>query len=307
MHQTRTRERSWMSPDATGSDLLYASDESRGEVDVYSYATPNRQLKGRLEGFNTPMGDCSDASGNVYITDFIAAAVLEYARGAERSKRRLNVKGYPIGCSVDPASGNLAVSAFEDADQSTGSGGVWIYPNGSGSPELYTDPNLTFYWPPGYDNHGNLFVEGNSPNAPTLDELPKGGRSFTEISLSGASIASPGGAMWDGSEVAVTDQAYQGGSTTAIYRVRISGSSGTVTSITQLTDSCNASGGTDVAAPWIMGETVVGGNLDCTFRLDYWNYARGGHPTKWVDASIAPEYGSGQTVSARGAPISRYR
>lgn len=290
-------DKGWMRADAKNVALLYASDEARGEVDVYDYTRPSRELVGRLNGFNLPQGVCSDTSGNVYITDFIRADVVEYAKGASRPKRRIKVTGDPIGCSVDPATGDLAVSAFEDADKSTGSGGVWVYPKGSGSPALYTDANLSFYWSPGYDGSGNLFVEGQNPNAPTLDELARGRKRLMEISLSGASISAPGGAMWDGTYVAVTDQAFEGGNTTAIYRVRIAGSSGTVASTVQLADSCDASGGTKVAQPWTDGTTVVGGNLDCTFRFDYWSYAKGGSPKRSIEAAIAPEYGAGQTVS----------
>jgi hypothetical protein len=288
---------SWIRPDAKGKPLLYASDEGRGEVDVYDFERPSRRLEGRLFGFNLPLGMCSDASGNVYVTDFVKAEAVEYAKGASKPKRHVKVTGNPIGCSVDATTGNLAVSAFQDANQTTGAGGVWIFAHGSGSPVLYSDPNLTFYWSPGYDDKGNLFVEGENPNAPTLDELARGATSLSEISLSGTSIGSPGGVMWDGKYVAAADQAYDGGTTTAIYRVSISGSTGTVASIVQLSDSCNASGGTAVAQPWISGTTVVGGNLDCTFRFDYWSYPKGGKPIKSIDASIAPEYGSGQTIS----------
>ncbi|MFY9718040.1 MAG: hypothetical protein WAK16_00205 [Candidatus Cybelea sp.] len=293
----RSGRSSWVRAIAKNAELLYASDEGRGEVDIYLYARPNKELVGRLAGFDIPSGECSDGAGNVYVTDFIAADVLEFARGGSTPKKTLSVKGEPIGCSIDPTTGNLAVSAFEGAERRTGSGGVWIFPNAKGKPTLYADAELQEYWSPGYDNKGNLFVEGEKPNSPTLDELPRGGGSFEEIALSGATITSPGGVMWDGAYVAAGDQEYQGGLSTAIYRVRISGSTGNVVRTTQLTDACNASGATDVVQPWVEGTEVVGGDISCSLRFDYWNYARGGAPTKSIHANIAPEFGSGQTIS----------
>src|SRR5579863_4376250 len=58
--------RSWVSPAAAGQDLLYVSDDS-GVVYVLTY--PAGKLVGTLSGFGGPGGLCSDAKGNVFITD----------------------------------------------------------------------------------------------------------------------------------------------------------------------------------------------------------------------------------------------
>jgi hypothetical protein len=164
LHMHPSHRRSWMNPDAKKTDLLYVSDEGSGVVDVYSYKTPNgKGLMGQLTGFEFPYGDCSDEAGNVYIDDFLASQVVEYAKGGTTPLKTLAVTGLPIGCSVDPATGNLAVSAFVEANPSTTCGGVWVFAGGSGTPTLYEDPNICEYWSPGYDNASNLSSRARAP------------------------------------------------------------------------------------------------------------------------------------------------
>src|SRR5580692_2579193 len=50
--------KSWMSPSAKKSALLYVSDAGSGDVYVYSY--PKGKLTGTLTGFNFPEGECAD-------------------------------------------------------------------------------------------------------------------------------------------------------------------------------------------------------------------------------------------------------
>jgi hypothetical protein len=294
-----SRRRSWMSPDAKKSDLLYVSDADKAEVDVYSYKAPNSHgLEGQLTGFVLPYGDCSDSAGNVYIDDFAAENIVEYAKGGTTPIKTLTITGLPIGCSVDPTTGNLAVSAFAAANPSTGCGGVYVFASASGTPTLYEDSNVCSYWPAGYDNAGNLFVEGESPNAPTIDELPSGGSSFTELTLDGFTLYLPAGIMWNGtaSGLGAGDQDYDGGANSGIYQITVSNGTATLVRGTSLKDSC-ASSVTDVVQPWIMGKKVVAGNLSCTYRFNYWNYANGGVPKKSINANIAPEGALGETVS----------
>jgi hypothetical protein len=104
--------------------------------------------------------------------------------------------------------------------------------------------------------------------------------------------------MFDGTYMALTDQEYGGVPITGIYRVRIAGSTGIGVSAIGLEDPCSPSGPyTKVVQPWVRGALVVGGNLDCTSRFDYWNYTHGGYPVKSISAAIAPGAAYGQTVS----------
>jgi hypothetical protein len=295
------RRRSWMRPGATADSLLYVSSVGNGVVDVYDYKTGEQE--GGLSGLQYPYGQCVDAAGDVYVTQFFGAAITEYAHGGTSAIKTLSGPGYPIGCSVDPTTGNLAVSSWVDAYGSSQCGGVWVYPDASGTPTLYSDPNVCQgYWPPGYDPSGNLFIEVDGPPS-YLDELAVGGGTFTELSLVGATIHLPTSVMWDGAYLVGGDQEYNGRNTTAIYRIAISGSTATVVKITTLTDTCSPSGNyTDVVQPFVYDKTkhlktVLGGNLWCSYRFDFWKYAKGRNPKRTLSSEDAPENPYGQSVS----------
>jgi hypothetical protein len=305
-----------MAPDAKKKNLLYVSNYFRYsqysqptiEVDVYNYnpdLRPPKKLLGKLTGFGFPYGECTDKAGDVFVVDWAKADIVEYAHGGASPIATLNDPGYyPIGCSVDPTTGNLAVANFGGICLTCSPpGNVAIYQNASGSPTLYTYQSPAYYFPPGYDNKGNLFVEiQTTAGQNLLAELPSGGSSFTTISLSGWTINFPAGVMWDGSYVAGSDQEYKNPSVadTGIYRIQISGSSGTVVSSIGLKENCTGSENNILAVqPWIQKNRVVAGNLynACLYDYEYWNYANGGFPIKQIPSGIAPEQGWGQTVS----------
>ena len=104
--------RSWMSPIAKRVPLLYVSVWDTGVVYVYSY--PKAKLLGKLVGIlDTPSGMCSDSKGNVWITNFHGEGITEYAHGGTKPIATLSDPGTdPNGCSVDPLTGNLAVTGF---------------------------------------------------------------------------------------------------------------------------------------------------------------------------------------------------
>lgn len=287
-----SRRRAWVDPGAKNQPLLYASDGANGVVDIYAYKDPKRLL-GQLTGFQLPYGECSDKAGHVYVVDFGGQKIVKYAHGATKRLETLkDALGYPIGCSVDPTTGNLAVANFADT------AGIEVYQNGSGQPRQYADKNFARYWPPGYDGDGNLYVEGQDAAGNfRFAELLAGQPAFLDISLD-FTLFYPGSVMFDGTYMALTDQEYGGVPITGIYRVRIEGSTGIGITAIGLTDSCSSSGPyTKVVQPWVHGALVVGGNLDCTSRFDYWNYTNGGDPVKSISAEIAPASAYGQTVS----------
>lgn len=289
----RNRRRPWMSPDADRKELLYASDAANGTVDVYDYRNPNRLL-GQLTGFQLPYGECSDRRGQVYVADFGALDVVEFDHGQSHPLRTIkDTGGYPIGCSVDPLSGNLAISNFADT------AGVEVYPNASGQPESYEDTNFVEYWPPGYDNAGNLFVEGLDASGNfRFAELPAGGSGFLDITLDFSAFY-PGSVMYDGTYMALTDQEYGDYPGTGIYRVNVEGERGIGVGAVEFVDNCSVGGlpYTKIVQPWIQGGLVVGGDLDCTSRFGYWSYENGGYPLKAIPSAIAPVAAYAQTVS----------
>jgi DNA-binding beta-propeller fold protein YncE len=272
---------SWMAPDAKGKDLLYVSDQGTNDVYVYSY--PKGKLTGTLTGFNVPDGECVDQTGDVFITNYSASNIVEYAHGGTSPIATLSDKGYhPSGCSVDPTTGNLAVTNFETTHSLRGD--VAIYQGAKGSPKLhYTDPRIYSMYFCGYDNAGNLFVDGTTAgSAFAFAELPSGGRSFRNITLKQTISGGPGGVQWDGSHVAVLVQG-----TNVIYQFTINGKKGTEVGSTSL------GGASYVIQFWKEGSDVIGpdfGNAD----VGIWKYPAGGAATKIITGLDQPE---GATVS----------
>jgi hypothetical protein len=294
--------KSWMLPDAGKQWLLYVSDGTTGTVDVYNYRAQAGKLYGQITGFSAPYGQCIDRSGNVYIVDLGSAKIYEFAHGATTPiATATDDYGFPIGCSVDPTTGNIAVSDFYGPNYEPG--GIDIFSGGlSGSQTNYADPNLSQAWPGGYDPKGNLYVEGtNTAFATTFVELPAGSGSFKL--LSGLSIGFSAGVQWDGSYIAATDQGYLGGHTSAINRVTVSGSAVTVVRTTVFTDKCfKKTDDMDMSQPFIGGtmrskNAVIAGNLDCLHRLNVFDYTNGGKPKRIFPASISPGTAIGQSLS----------
>ena len=268
------RRGSWVSPDATTvKPLLYVSDDGTNEIYIYSY--PGGKLEGQLAGFSNPEGLCTDASGDVFVANNKTSTILEYAHGSANLKATLSDPGYyPIGCSVDPTTGNLAVT--NTYNTSSGAGSVAIYTNAAGTPTIYTDAVLVHPRLCGYDPTGNLYVDGfNASSAFAFAELAKGAAAFTDITLN-QSIVSPESTQWHGKYVAVGD-----GSTNTIYRFTISGTTGTEVGSTVL------GGAKTVSQWWIAGKTVIGGDSGAG-DLDYWAFPAGGVATKTITGLSQP-------------------
>ncbi len=282
----RSDRASWISPKAkTTGPLLYTSNQDFSEIDVYGYKT--RKLVGQItSGVVYPYGECADVAGNVWITNFAGFDLAEYARSARKPTKQLTDDyGYPIGCSVDPKTGDLAVANFEGSASGYG-GNIVIYHGAAGSGKVYTQAS-TYVWPPSYDDKDNLFVEGENivTDAHELFELPKDGKSLIEISLP-FTIDFPAGVNWDGKYVDANDQGYENTATTGVYRLTISGSTATLVSQTGYTDSCY-NNYVDVVQAVIDGNKYIGGNLYCqdaaAYRIDYWSYSGGGNPLEYIN------------------------
>jgi hypothetical protein len=274
---------SWMAPAAKRKDLLYVSDQ--GTADVYVYSYPRGRLMGTLTGFEDPQGLCVDKAGNVFIVNQGTSNILEYAHGGTSPIATLSDSGYfPVGCSVDPMTGNLAVANLESA---TGGyqGNVSIYADAQGTPTTYTDPNIYYFLFCGYDNKGNLYADGETAasqsNTFAFGKLPRRSSTFTNILLD-QTIYYPGGVQWDGNHVAVGDQ-----DVNAIYQFTISGTVGTKVGSTQL------NGASTVVQFWIHREKVIGPDINSA-NVMFWNYPAGGTATKTITGLSEP---FGSTVS----------
>lgn len=296
--------RSWMSPDAKkAKKLLYVSDGATRSVYVYNYKT--RAMVGQLTGFAIPEGQCVDKKGDVWITDANGGApVVEYAHGGTNPIKSLPTRGYAFGCSVSP-DGDLAVSNTYSSNQYK-IGDIEVWRHASGAPTSFKNTECPTPGPPGYDDNGTLYVESSPPFGPHANvcELRKGGKKLTFISVS-QQIGGPGGVQWDGKELTLTDTAYDGTSTTAIYQAWGPPSELEIIGTTALSDPCDG-GYTSVDQPFIVGATntpvsheegtvVVGSNGLCKSRVDFWSYPAGGNPIATL--SPAPAQPEGQSVS----------
>ena len=305
--QHSEHRKSWISPDVkTIKKLLYISDGE--DVNVFNYKT--KALVGMLGyvGF-LQRGQCVDKLGNVWFTSggqFAAyGSAIEYAHGGKTPLKTLNTEGSSIGCSIDPTSGDLAVANASNA--TSGPSNVAIFKNASGTPKLYYSYYCGAPTSPGYDQNGNLYVEGDvSYGLPsTVCEIPHRGKALRPISFN-VSIPIPEGVMWDGKYITLATGI---GSPikTAIYQMAedVSGNLKKVGK-TVLTDTCNGVRA-EVEQPFIVGNentpanrrqgnVVVGGNMACAGTFDYWNYPAGGNPIEtfpsynnysWLSQSVS--------------------
>jgi DNA-binding beta-propeller fold protein YncE len=266
--------------EAASQDLLYVSDTITNDVYVYSY--PRAKLVHTLSGLTDPAGECVDRDGDVFVANTGRNNIIEYAHGATSLKATLDDPGYfPIGCSVDPTTGNLAVTNVSPS--SSASGNVVVYLRAKGRPTGdYADAAMPDPLLCGYDDAGNLFVDGTGPSgAFAFAELRSGEKKLANVSLN-QHIGNAGGVQWDGSHIAVGDQ-----STNTIYRFDVSGKQGKVAGSTQL------GGATQVFQFWIAGAKVIGADAYAA-DVGIWKYPAGGAAVKIIDGLYAP---LGVTVS----------
>jgi hypothetical protein len=218
MATPQSHGKSWMDAAAKSDKLLYINDFINADVEVFTY--PQLRLAGVLTGFSELRGMCTDPTGYVWITDQAKGEVFEYAHGGTTPVNVLTAPD-PWGCATSPRGGDLAVSY-------AAAGQIEIFHNAAGSGTVVTDANFAGTNFLGYDKTGNLFVDGyDSSNKFHYAELPAGGNSFTDITLS----QTPGGegnVQWDGTYMAIGDTAQ------TIYQTQGS----TVVSSTTLGNRC---------------------------------------------------------------------
>lgn len=272
---------SWIEPAAKRSDLLYVTDQ--GTMDVYVFSYPQGTLEGTLTGFDEPSGLCTNKTGDVFVVNAFGQNIIEYAHGGTSPIATLSDPGeFPSGCSVDPTTGNLAVTNYCTGSSCAGAGSLSIYASASGSPKLYADLEISHFDFCGYDKNGNLFLDGTRKNgAFAFAELPAGKSKLRNITLN-QSIVSPGNVQWDGTYVAVGDN-----KAGVVYQFTVSKNLGTKAGSTRLRGSKN------IVQFWIESVTIIGPNSDAA-NVQFWNYPAGGRATKTITGLTRP---IGATVS----------
>jgi hypothetical protein len=263
-------ERSWMAPGTTAEDLLYAAAYGSGKVYVFSY--PDGKLVGTLTGLDGPWGVCASKTNDVWITNFVSRNIVEYERGGTQPIKTLtDSSGYPVACSVDPSTGNLAVANVYAPHN--GRGGILIFDNASGTPKAYTAANLYYYYSVGYDSGGALFADGTAVHGSFgLVLLPKDATAFETIATK-QKIHYPVGVQWLGSYLAVGDTTNSGPGESGVVHVKISNGSGKELYDTKVTG--------DVQAFEVAGSFVVASEGDGVLLFDY---PDGGSPKKKIQA-----------------------
>jgi hypothetical protein len=268
---------------APSQELLYVSD--LGAYAVYVYTFPSLSRVAKLTGFNEPQGECVDSSGNVWITNSGTSQIWEFAHGGTKPIVQLHDPlGYPVGCAIDPTTGNLAVTNLSDF---SGAGGVVIYEHATGTPRSYSNSKQYYYYFDGYDPKGNLYVSGTtSTKQYLLSVLPHGGHSLALVTIKSATLHLPGTVAWSASKLVLGDQRCKGRTSSCLYELAVSGRTATVTATTPLDDAC------DVAQAWIGAGRIAGGNYDyCHHRggsVDLWPYPAGGKPSASVTGLDEP-------------------
>ena len=270
---------------APSSELLYVSDNVGAQVYVFSY--PMLMPVASLTGFTSPVGECVDASGDVWIANDFPSELVEYAHGGRSPIKTISEYGQtPSGCSVDPTTGNLGVANV--------SGTVAVYQNASRKATLYSDPDISMFYYATYDTAGNLFADG--PANGLIAELPKGGSALITVTLSKNIL--PSSMQWDGKYLAIVDASGSEARPTPVDRVQVSGQTGTIVSTTLLQSRHGHK--TDSAAQfWIQGDKIVGpepSQRGATRLLALWRYPKGGDPIKELHPSGDSELW-GSTVS----------
>lgn len=277
------RGTSWMAADAASQDLLYVANTRT--VAVYAY--PGGKLEGVLRHFYIATGTCVDKSGNVFVADVGYGKIFEYAHG--RTKRLATLQGPsldPAGCSIDPTTGDLAVSSL-----GSGSGTVAVFKNARGKPTVYGDSAFYQFYFCSYDNSGNLFADGlTDPGSGNfgLVELPKGKSKLTNITIA-QYISFPGGVEWDGQYLAIGDQ-----NSHVIYRVSVQGSQGTTVGTVQM-----GSGAEYVQQFWIQGTTLIAPN-EYPLHSDvlFFDYPAGGKAVKTITRRVNGAKGAVVSLTA---------
>lgn len=234
-----------------GRNLLYAT---QGGDAVYVYTFPHGKPVGLVSGALGSRGLCVDESGDVFVPwVYNVGGVYEYAHGGGTPITYLGVDfNWPNGCSTSPKAGALAVVAGPGNGRAT----VAVYhyhpKRGWGLSKDYSSFAMATSDFCGYDDAGNLFVDGKDSSGNfALAELPKGGKSFVKISVA-QTIASPGQIQWDGEHLAIGDT---GVTPSIIYQFDVSGSNAVEVGSTTLVDSQT------VEQFWIQGSNVVAPDL----------------------------------------------
>ncbi len=257
--------RAWMKPGTERGDLLYVSTGDN----VYVLSYPHGKLVGSLGVAGNDL--CSDKKGDVFVPSS-GYVVLEYAHGGIYPLQTLHGGDIPLGCAVDPSTGDLAVT-----QEASGAGEVAIFADAREPATWYRDADISTFGLCGYDDRGNLFVDGTG-SGNYLAELPKGSGEFRNYPL-GDKFAPYGDIAWDGAHITLSNP-----TTGSLYRLRFEKASFKVVGTTRIKGWVNSySGHWPYIQTWLANGTFIA-QSSALAELGLWSYPRGGHS----DGTLGP-------------------
>jgi hypothetical protein len=251
----------WMAANLENADLLYVDDDGNARIDVFTF--PQGKAAGEIiDGRLSSDGLCSDRRGDVFVPGYEQTKILEFAHGGTQPIATLAMAGneFPMGCAVDPLTGNLAVT--------TDNGDVGVFRHAKNSPTLYYS-GVPSTWYCTYDSSGNLFVAGADVSGEfALTELPHGSTTLNLITVP-AEVGTHLGIDWDGKYLAI--QAAQDFRSTIVLRVTVTGSQATVVSRTKLAGPPN-----DEGTEFWLADNYAAQPEDGNTGVGIWKYPSGG-------------------------------
>lgn len=275
-------------------DLLYVSN-ANGTVNVYRFW--QRTLAQVLTRFTQPMGQCTDGSNDVYITDKGSDEIFEYAHGGTKPIQTLGESPYePYDCADSISNGNLAVANFGQGYYDYKPGTLVVYPHGSGQPVSYQGYSTDHFVNCAYDDRGDLLAVSKNYYYYYIFfnydfyYLPKHGTKLISMSIPGPSSSGEwggiGGVAWDGRYWVIASRG-------KLYRY-------TINIKAKLVDTIQLSGGYGnfgaIAfyrkTPTSKASEIVGTTSSFSNKssVEFWNYPAGGNPigaiTKDLDSPV---------------------
>jgi hypothetical protein len=248
----------------------YVSDFYNSELVEFDYPKGDSSI-GEISA-DEPQGECGNALYGAAKRDFWVVNsgsddIDEFALGGSGPIKTLSESaGEAAGCAMDPSSGNLAVSLL-------GAGDIVIFTDASGTGSIVADGLDSTYFA-GYDNKGDLFVDGMTESETYgVVEMASGSSSFKAVTLSNT-IEFPGGMQWDGKYITLNDQEAH-----VIYGYTCSGTSCT------LKRTVSLSGSSDCVQTWIGKGDVFcpdAGNE----TVEVYKYPAGGSPIAALTGSV---------------------
>lgn len=252
----------------TDSNLIYVATWKS----IVYLTYPQMKIVGSLPEAYNYGGVCSDPNnGNLYAPQ--STEIVVYAHGGTYPIATLTP---PTGygelrfCSVDPNTGDLAVSAT--MTQSKGTGAILVYPSGQGNATIYTDKKLSFLGYPAYDDRGDVFFSAEVAHVgEEIVKLVVAKKRFIPIKLDlGVGFDKM---QWDGSYLDI-EEFYGRGHGSVIVRVKIVGDIGTVAS------RINFYGAGSPSSFWISNGVLVNALVQEKHGSDRgvgaWSYPAGG-------------------------------